>query len=379
MENNKVAKTLRKAIHKNADDIKSIKEKLKSKGPRPSIKINNNEITIRKTIIDPTFSNKTVLTDSTWYYVDIFLKDKKEKEALTYWHQAENFFRATESLDMLSKPLTSYYCFLNATKALLTYKKVNFDLKHGVSGNRLNGHILLQNEKISLCPRGVLSGLCQYFKEPISSPGEEYTLKDIFYNIEFIHRAYNLTYKQQAELLIPIDEIRFVFDRHRKEGWFEAKLEPQYSNQSTMQKLSGFSVDRYYSNKNYYIIRRNKTFQWVATRNSPTQVSLNDFNNYYFNIRKRLRYIYSPNKLWYIKRTDLLNGIINRNPLVLTFAAMHRLSELSRYEPNTLDMHLSKSSSWLISEFITKSIYQFIDMISSEITGDDFRITGFRT
>lgn len=57
---------------------------------------------------------------------------------------------------------------------------------------------------------------------------------------------------------------------------------------------------------------------------------------------------------------------------------MHRLSELSRYEPQTLNKHLNKDASWLLTEFITKSMYQFIDQISSEITGNDFRLTGFR-
>lgn len=58
---------------------------------------------------------------------------------------------------------------------------------------------------------------------------------------------------------------------------------------------------------------------------------------------------------------------------------MHCLSEMSRYDPNRLAKHLEKSCGWLLTEFINKSIYQFIDMISSEISGDDFRVTGFRT
>ncbi|WP_299143409.1 YaaC family protein [uncultured Vibrio sp.] len=62
----------------------------------------------------------------------------------------------------------------------------------------------------------------------------------------------------------------------------------------------------------------------------------------------------------------------------LTIGAMHRLSELSRYNPQNLHKHLTKDASWLLSEFINKSIYQFIDQISSEITGNDFRVTGFR-
>lgn len=319
-----------------------------------------------------------MLTDSTWHYVELFLKKNKNREALNYWYQAENFFKATQSLDMLSKPLTSYYCFLNATKALLTFKNINYDLKHGVSGNRI-GSINIQNEHISIKPKGVLSGLCNFLREGIKTPNENYTLKDILYNLEYIHRAYNITYPNQPELFIPIEEFRFVHDRNRKEGWLEAILEPQYSNQSTIAKLQGYSVDRYYNNSQFYVIRHNKTFYWEAPRNVPTNGSMISLNNYYFNNRKNLRYIYSPNKLWYIKRNNLKNGIINKSTLTLTFAAMHRLSEMSRYDPNSLDIHLTHSYGWLLSEFITKSIYQFIDMISSEITGDDFRVTGFRT
>lgn len=51
---------------------------------------------------------------------------------------------------------------------------------------------------------------------------------------------------------------------------------------------------------------------------------------------------------------------------------------MSRYDPNRLDAHLASQHGWLLSEFINKSLYQFIDMISSEISGDDFRATGFR-
>ncbi|WP_145141241.1 YaaC family protein [Paenibacillus sp. Y412MC10] len=372
-------KRLRDSIQKNSQDIKAVKEIIKIKAARTSIKKGNNEIPVRKAVINPNFSNKTVLTDSTWHYVELFLKSHKENEALNYWHQAENFFKATQGLDMLSKPLTSYYCFLNATKALLTFRKVGFNLQHGVSGESVAGRVNIQNEQISIHPRGVLSGLCNYLNEPITHPKENYTLKDVLYNLEFIHRAYNMTYSNQPELFIPVEDIRFVHDKTRKVGWLEVVLEPQYSNQATLTKLEGFSLDNYYSNSDFYVVRRNKTFYWDAPRNAPTAISLEKFKSYYSKNRKNVRYIFSPNKLWYIKRTNLTNGIINKSTLTLIFAAMHRLSEMSRYDPNTLDKHLSSTAGWLLSEFITKSAFQFIDMISSEVTGDDFRVTGFRT
>ncbi len=181
-----------------------------------------------------------------------------------------------------------------------------------------------------------------------------------------------------AELFIPIIEPRFVHDKARKKAWLEIKLEPEHSNKTTLGRLIGYSLDKYYNNSTTYTLRRNKTFNWDAPRNNPNNDSIKNLNSYHEKIRRELRYIYSPNELWYIKRKNLTNNIIDKSTLTLTIGAMHRLSELSRYEPQTLSKHLSKDASWLISEFINKSMYQFIDHISSEITGSDFRVTGFR-
>ena len=379
-------KPLREGVKKNKSALKEISQQLKPVKQRPSIQNGKKPILLRRALIAPDYSSKTVLTDSTWKYVDIYLRSKKtpeSREALFYWEQSKNFYEATTSLSLVSKPLTTYYCFLNATKALLVYKKHNFNLKHGVSGKRIdNGRIKLQNELISLKQKGVLSGLSEYFGNPVKLNEPEYSLKEILYNLPFIHRAFQLTFNSPTtfgELYIPIQKPRFVFDKHRKKGWFEAELEKEHSNRPTLNCLVGFGIDKNYVNADFHVIRRNKTFTWETTRNKPTVQSLNSFDNYYFNIRNKLSYIYSALDLWYIKRTDLKNHVIDRNSIVLILSAMHRLSELSRYQPQTLEKHLESDHSWLLIEFINKSLFQFIDNISSEITGKDFRVTGFRT
>ena len=53
---------------------------------------------------------------------------------------------------------------------------------------------------------------------------------------------------------------------------------------------------------------------------------------------------------------------------------MHRLSELTRYEPEKLAKHFDCNQNWLLSEFIKLALPQFIDEISSEITGLEFKI-----
>jgi len=371
-------------LNDEADRISNIEIKLTPKIPNQIIKKGKKQLQLKKALIEPKYDSKTVLTDSTWSYVEIFLKSagksSDDLDAVTYWNQARNFYEATESLIMISKPLTTYYCMLNATKALLTHKRVDFDLKHGVSGLKRDGHHRLQNEIITIHQLGVLSGLCRYMQDFINPgvAGESYSLKEILHNLEYIHRAYSLTYNQ-AELFIPIEDPKFIFDKSLKKGWFQAELEVAYSNKETMKKLTGYSIDKNATISSNYIIRRNKKFDWEVSRNHPNEQSFESFKRYYFNRRKEIRYIYGPEKLWYIKRKDVQQNLIDRSSLTLTYAAMHRLSELSRYDPDILRKHLEGKESWLLTEFITKSITQFIDIISSEITGNDFRLTGFRT
>jgi len=59
---------------------------------------------------------------------------------------------------------------------------------------------------------------------------------------------------------------------------------------------------------------------------------------------------------------------------MLTFAVMHRLSELSRYENILLYKHLKTQYNWMLLEFIKNSPNQFIDVIASDITGEEFMV-----
>lgn len=380
------------AIEKASNDILEIQNILKPSKPRESLKIGVYSIKIYHSILTPDFKSKTILTDSTWEYVDIFLKknsnkSNSHKNAILYWQQARNFFNATKDLDSISKPLTTYYCFLNATKALLEIKNIKYDFSHGVSGKSLPGHNNIKNEFVRLQTKGVLAGLCEYFEETVIQKSalekyEEYCLKDVLYNLAYVHRAYNITYANQAELFIPIKNPRFVKEKALEKAWFEFELEPEHSTKTveTRLKSSKFEQEPNVSNKKYYTMRHKRRIKWIVSRNTPDAGSLLRIQNYIKARRKELQYIYSTNELWYIKRSDLTSSsVINRNPLVLTYAAMHRLSELARYDPNILKAHLEKDASWLLTEFINKSIVQFIDQISSEITGNHFRITGFRS
>lgn len=341
------------------------------------LRIHGKAISVHKAAINPDFASRTVLVTDTWDYVDLWLKRRQKEQALFYWQQARDFYVASSQLPKTSSPLTAYYCFLNAAKTLLIVNGTKFSELHGLGGRSPDQkRALLQDEVIELEGSGVAPALCGYLKENLQ-PGP-FSLKDILFNLVYIHRAYNLTFKSQSELFIPIASPEFVRKEGSSESWFCADInDPRYMNTFTLKKLSP-SFERDIGAKKPFVVRKKKRFSWDS-KSGASQKNIEELKQYHRKLRKELFYIYGPNRLWYIKRTSGIKNLIDHSSLSLTLWAMHRLSELARYQPTILAKHFSSRHNWLLSEFIATAPYQFIDEISSEITGHEFMIPGRRT
>jgi hypothetical protein len=100
--------------------------------------------------------------------------------------------------------------------------------------------------------------------------------------------------------------------------------------------------------------------------------SIVQFANYHRQIRHRIVPIYASENRWYLKKSVVGHDQLTNSQLVLIYASMHRLSELSRYDPVALSKHLNVNHNWLLSEFIRNSPGQFIYGVASEITGLEF-------
>src|SRR5438552_3135920 len=96
------------------------------------LRLNGREAALRKSVISPKFGAMTVLTNSPWTFVSLWLKRNKKDEAQYYWDQAQHFYRASVGLPLQSSPLLLYYSYMNAAKALLAAKGVVFSPYHGV-------------------------------------------------------------------------------------------------------------------------------------------------------------------------------------------------------------------------------------------------------
>lgn len=281
-------------------------------------------------------------------------------------------------LPPVSAPLTTYYCFLNCVKALLIVKKRKFTDRHGVGGDwDPESKRTLSNEIIKIQNSGIVSSLSEYLGE--SGSVNEFSLQGALGNIVYIHRAFRHTYPSKRDIFIPIKNL--VYRKHPKDNyfWFTAEITGRYASTQTLKTIpSSFEVDTGYEGK--CVIRSKKRYKWYRHGDSFENKirALENFNKLHKKMRRDISYISAPVDLWYLKRNVSGSEFIDRSSLTITLAAMHRLSELSRYDPQGLSKYLDGNVNWLLSEFIRLSPVQFVDEIASELTGLEMRMPGLR-
>ena len=338
-----------------------------------TLNINSKPVTLQKAFKTPDFKSKTVLVRSRWDYVEMWLKRKRMSDALFYWSQARSFYEASMSLPNTSSPLTLYYCFLNAVKTLLTVKNIAFIERHGVAGERAQGHTNLENETVTFYQAGILNAFSQYLEDPGTGNRHSHTFKDLIYNLPFIHRAFNLTYPTgYPEIYIPVSEPKFCLDKRSREVRIAFKLQGNYANGHTLRKITphGYTKVEDESTSNEYGLTKNDFINWSSQSRDKVR-NFTNLENYHKDLRRRFQYILGSKTLWYFKRPDVPH-VVDKNTMTIMFACMHRLSELARYEPMTLLGHFRLSQNWLITEFIQGAPIEFLDHISCEITNQNF-------
>lgn len=334
---------------------------------------------LMKSVRSPKYGSKPILTDSCWEYVFLFLTRQSTSgtsDALFYWEQAHSFYLASKSLPDSTRPLTSYYCIVNAAKALLRYKGIDDQqLKnHGISSVRSESNKTnIKEAYTAVKGAGVLPQLSHYFG--YSFPSEHYSIADLLYNIPCVHRAYCITFSK-PEIFVPIINPVFVKKENPKENWLKFEVKGRYANTKALKSIpSKFEHD--ISVRNEYTLRMKKRFYWDIHKSLDKRKNV--LNKYHQKTRSFLYYICGESKLWYIKKHNDTNSKLEQAPSsVLIFCVFHWLSELVRYKPKLFNKYMKSRQNWLLHEFIDSALEQFVDEISYEITGEDIMCTGYR-
>ena len=381
--------------------------------------VKGREVQINKAYTNQQFVKTTILADDIFTYVSFFymthrkamqykdasLKEKygdvKQYDYEFYWRQAENFYQAYRSMPFETKPVAAYYCMLNAAKSYISYAAssaddfVNQFGIHGISECKgIEESVIFDLDRIQVKhkDRGVFPLLGEKldgdFKEKWKTE-ESYSLKQLLYILCFVHRAYVLTYSTKnkiEELFVPLfnHTIPTYYRGNDNKSYLVSFIDlKHYVKKSSV--LSSFSsefvecrdeysdIDRKNTNKNIAIIRSKNGLPYYTDSISKEIKSENNM------FRRNFVYIHGNSRMWYIKRTNLASdNIINLNSMTINMAVMHRISEIARYKPEQLNRMLRSKEKWLIHEYISNSLEQFIDEISAEITKQEIMCSGMR-
>jgi len=343
----------------------------------PTLRINGRDVGPHKATSSPNLGARTVLTNSHWEYVALWLRRQRKADALFYWQQAQTFARAAEGMPVDSAPLLLYYSFMNATKALLSAKAVPFHEHHGVRAHNTRGpssKIALSNEGVKVMQRGIAPALSQYLSEAETST--QHSLEDLLFNIPCIHRTFCLTYKSQNDLFIPLTECRIEFDPTSSTAHFSAKLSRDFSGPTFIRRLPPSLIADATVNDGRTI--RSAANIPAAGQIANTTAEIAAVATFLKTLRPDLNYIAGSQTLWYAKAVVTGPARLKRSPLTCTLLAMHRLSEICRYRPMELASFLNGQKNWLLTEFIRMSPPQFLDELSAELTGQQFMLPNVR-
>lgn len=332
--------------------------------PFTEIRINKRKVYLHPSKTQPDFEAKPVLSGDPWKHVALWLKRQQNEEAVFYWEQAHQFYQATAQLPETSSPLTSYYCFLNATKALLEERGIDYGDRHGISGEKESGNKSLKNEIVEFSSGGVFGGLCELLGETVSED-ESCSLYKILFHLPFVHRAFQLTYRTAPTLFIPLTVAKHVIKEGSREAWFYSELNEKYTNKATTRMLpDGFEKDEGVDNS--FAARKKQRFEWEGEDDDSSMERLKTHNA---SVRGHVFPIFADENRWYLKKQGEMSKGVDKSLLPLQLGAMHRLSELARYNPLSLSGHLELQHNWLLTEFLQVSPAQFIHHIACEITG----------
>lgn len=367
---------------------------------------------ISKSYTTPRFGSQTILTDEVFTYVDFFFNSHKKAMKYRnstskikygaekkyhysfYWKQAMAFYEAASVLPIESRPLPSYYAMLNAVKAFLAFRLpciedfVEDFSRHGLFENQTADGTDLETILVGRQNKGVFVLFGKTLEPEFdmlwkSGKTNTISLKTLFYNLAFIHRAYITTYNtpraKVSELFIPISSNQSPCYYKGNDSHLYLKLEIDRGIFSP----SAATIPSTYSSTISNKLKVSDSEKFVlqstngARRNSADSLT-SEFKTLNADLRREFQYIRSSKRLWYLKRSNVGASVLNFNSMLITMASMHRISEIVRYKPEQLAHIMDSKENWLLHEFISLALDQFIDELAAEITGQEIMCTGIK-
>ena len=210
------------------------------------------------------------------------------------------------------------------------------------------------------------------------------SLQILLYNLPFVHRAYQLTYTTRKnrvdEVFLPlqIGSSPEYFKGSDGKAYLRILLDPNYfpaNMASVPSSIMDTISDRFVMiGGEGFALRSIEGAKWNS--NGSISTDLRDLMN---RQRRDYCYIRSSSRIWYLRRiTSAAQEDLKLNTMTINMAIMHRLSEIVRYKPEQLQRLLQAEENWLLHEYISLALDQFLDELAAEITHKDIMCTGVK-
>ena len=360
------------------------------------VESNSVSLRLRKPYMDADITSHTVLTDDVFSYVDFFFKTHKKvikkktgervKQNHTfYWEQARQFYCASKMLSIESAPLPMYYCMLNAAKAYLFYYADDYDEieedfgNHGLNEDKTKSkdvqtldlaNIFIARKSKGVFPKfgkAVNSNFDSLWK--IKATGAK-SIKELLFQIPYVHSTYSSTYKipRKNEAFIPLaanQSPRFMYNKSNK-----IKLVVNLDQHYFKQSATAIPDDILSAVPSQLMVNDEMPFQLV----SKEFLRKKELKSVYNDLRRCFSYISADRRIWYLRKTseDMFSEIC---PMIIELAIVHRFSEIVRYKPEQMAELMHTKENWLIHEFLSLVLDQFMDEIACEITKQEIMPT----
>lgn len=294
---------------------------------------------------------------------------KRLDRALRYLKLAEDFYRASETVELPTRATLIYYGMMNLVKAFISVEGVELESKiehHGLSSPPTEEAVKI------IKPRDSLS-IYKAFAEGLGSKiqqEEEIDLKTVLHNIPELDNIFSSVFSAKPKYL-PI-EVRFLVSEENNYLFTEVSYKKEYENSHKTEKfLKGerkdyfvkLSADNYAGSlDNAWITYRSQKRKRLKTgADSNWDTLYKNISNEYakFNICSLLT------RRGYFYYCDLEPG--NYHHLCYTYMAMFYLGTAARYKPLELESIMTGELRPIITEAMAICPKQFLYQMTSLI------------
>jgi hypothetical protein len=309
--------------------------------------------------------DKAVLAADPWAYVNHFLGQAALDapaskvtidQARFYWDQAERFAAGLPVERYEAKPLHLYYMMLNATKAMILYRRPSASpcfSKHGLGYDPPAPGDDVFAGKINPGKAGVFAELVTIMGDKTAAV----TLDDVMGSTISVHRAY-CTATRSAERFVPVGN-RVRLRRFGRKLRYEMEIAKHIDPAS----ISGMIPKQLEATKDGGGRVFRTCFAVDDAELAADKISIPNAK-----LRRIVDAIAGRERpSFYIRRTD--QHLVPWSQLSLHFAACLALSSTARYEPQQLVKIFQDPRGWIVKEYLRTAANQFLALVASEITG----------